>query len=136
MRKLVIAFITLSLINFAGADMLNYSAVADATSGRVGNVLARYLRMFEDACLYIETLSLDDNWSATSRASVCDLEGQLFSSDFTYVGFQDISFEIDGIHLTLSTTPLEPIGEETRKCFIPVTNGQIGRLQCSKAESA
>ncbi|WP_334598322.1 hypothetical protein [Pseudomonas alvandae] len=136
MRRLAIALFILSTIDFSNAAPVNYSAVAEANSGRSGKELVRYLRIFEDACLYIETLSLDGNWSATSRASVCDLEGQLFSSDFTYVGFQDISFEIDGIHLTLSTTPLEPIGEETRKCFIPITNGQIGRLQCSKAESA
>lgn len=136
MRKLSIALITFGLIGVASAGSLNYSAVAEANSARIDNVLVRYLRIFEDPCLYIETVSLDGNWGATSRANVCDLEGRSFSSGFTYAGFQNISFEVDGIHLTLSTTPLEPTEEEKRKCFIPVTSGQIGRLHCSEIKRA
>ena len=136
MRALSIALITFGLIGVARAGSLNYSAVAEANSARIDNVLVRYLKIFEDPCLYIETVSLDGNWGATSRANVCDLEGRTFSSGFTYVGFQNISFEVDGIHLTLSTTPLEPTEKEKRKCFIPIASGQIGRLHCSDVKRA
>jgi hypothetical protein len=112
---------------------VNYSASSEVNSGRVNGTLVRYIKTFEDDCLEVEVVNSGAKLSVLSSMHLCSFEGKPFSTGFAYAGFQDITFEKDGIHLTLSITPLEPTGEEVRECVIPIAEGNMSDLQCSSA---
>jgi len=81
--------------------------------------------------LVIEIINVHDKLKVLESMDLCSFEGKFFSTGFAYAGFQDITFEKDGIHLILSVTPLEPTGEQLRKCSIPIANGKMSSLHCS-----
>ncbi|MCY1459935.1 hypothetical protein D9M71_774520 [compost metagenome] len=112
---------------------MNYSAASEVNSGRINGTLVRYIKTFEDDCLEVEVVNSGAKLSVLSSMHLCSFEGKPFSTGFAYAGFQDITFEKDGIHLTLSITPLEPTGEEVRECVIPIAEGNMSDLQCSSA---
>jgi hypothetical protein len=124
-------FIFLFSFNFAKADIINYSNASEVMSGRSGGVLVRYIKTFENECLAIEIIKTQGGVRVLDGENICSFQGKLFSTGFADAGFQDITFEEDGIHLILSITPLEPIGEQLRKCLIPIEIGKIGSLACS-----
>ncbi|WP_139208482.1 MULTISPECIES: hypothetical protein [unclassified Pseudomonas] len=129
-KEMMAIFVALSF-QLAKAENLNYSSVSEANSGRIGETLIRYIKRFGDECLHIEIISTDRKWTVLSSLHLCSFEGKPFSTGFAYVGFEDFTFKKDGISFKLSTTPLEPVGEQIRECLISVSNNQLGKLQCS-----
>lgn len=109
-----------------------YTNASMINSGRSGGVLARYIKTFENDCLAIEIISVQGKLEVLESMNLCSFEGKPFSTGFAQAGFQDITFEEDGIHLVLSIAPLEPTGEQLRNCSIPIDNGKMSRLYCSE----
>lgn len=128
----VIALLVISPFSIASSDTVNYSFASEVNSGRVGGVLVRYVKTFENECLEVEVVSVKPSPKVLQRMNLCSFEGKSFSTGFAHAGFQNIIFAKDGIYLDLSVTPLDPIGEEIRKCFIPVLDGRLNALQCSR----
>lgn len=126
-----VIFFTL-LFQLAHAEETNYAGASEIMSGRVGASLVRYVKTFESECLIIEVLKRKD-WTLLSGRYFCTFEGKSFSTDFTDIEFQNITFEKDGVHSRLSITPLRSAVEEIRSCIIPVGNDHIGDLRCSSA---
>lgn len=113
------------------AESVDYSSASEINSGRSGGALARYIKTFENDCLIIEIISVKGKLKVLESLNLCSFEGKPFSTGFADAGFQDITFEKDGIHLILSVTPLEPTGEQLRKCSIPIADGKMSGLHCS-----
>jgi hypothetical protein len=126
-------FLAQFLFNYSSADELNYANASEINSGRAGGVLARYIKTFKSDCLAVEIISIQKELKILESKNICSFEGKSFSTDFAYAGFQDITFEKEGVRLVLSITPLVPTGEELRKCLIPIANGEMSSLQCSEA---
>lgn len=108
-------------------------SVSEVGAGRVGAHVVRYVKTFNDSCLEVQVVSPDNNWKILSASNFCSFEGKSFDSDYADAGFDNISVKNDGVHLTLSTTPLRPTGEERRLCNIPVEGTTIKELKCSEA---
>ncbi|MEB2518899.1 hypothetical protein D3C76_737130 [compost metagenome] len=125
------SFLILFSFSFAKAEITNYSNASEVRSGRSGGVLVRYIKTFEDGCLAVEIIKINGGLAVLDGQNICSFQGKPFSTGFAYAGFQDITFEEDGIHLNLSITPLEPIGEQLRKCWIPIESGKLSSLECS-----
>ncbi|WP_139208415.1 MULTISPECIES: hypothetical protein [unclassified Pseudomonas] len=130
-KTITTTLLTLLTFQFAKADTPNYSTVYEVKSERAGGELVRHIKRFDDDCFDIEILSAKQKWKVTSTLNLCSFEGKSFSNGFADVEFKDISFKADGLHFNLSTTPLEPIGEQIRECLIPISNNKLGKLQCS-----
>lgn len=127
-------FPVVCILFVGGAAAANdIGAVSEVGAGRVGANVVRYIKTFNDSCLEVQVVSPDDNWKILSASSFCTFEGKSFDSDFADAGFEDISVKNDGVHLTLSITPLRPTGEERRSCNIPVEGTTIKELKCSAA---
>lgn len=107
-------------------------AVSVVGSGRIGDNVVRYIRTFNDSCLSVQVLNPENNWKVLSESNLCSFEGKRFDSDFTDASFENIFVQNDGIHLTLSVTPLQPMGEQRRDCIIPIVVSSIKGLSCSK----
>ena len=95
--------------------------------------MVRYIKTFENSCLEIEVLKKNKKWDVISNRRLCSFEDKPFSTGFSYIGFEEITFEKDGVHLILNIIPLRLTGEEIRKCIVPIQNDHIGSLQCSVA---
>jgi hypothetical protein len=127
-------FSVVCILFVGGAAAANdIGAVSEVGAGRVGANVVRYIKTFNDSCLEVQVVSPDDNWKILSASSFCTFEGKSFDSDFADAGFEDISVKNNGVHLTLSITPLRPTGEERRSCSIPVEGTTIKELKCSAA---
>ena len=117
----------------AAAETLDIGAVSEVGSGRVGANVVRYVKTFKNSCLEVQVVSPDRNWEILSVSDFCTFEGKSFDSDFADAGFEGVSVKKDGVHLTLSVTPLRPTGEERRECSILVDGTSIKELKCSEA---
>jgi hypothetical protein len=117
---------------FASGEVVDYLSVSEVNSARVGGVLVRYVKTFENECLDVEVISIKSKLKVLQRINFCSFEGRSFSTGFAHAGFQNINFDESGVHLELSITPLEPVGEQIRKCFIPVIDGKLSSLECSE----
>jgi hypothetical protein len=117
----------------AAAEIPDIGPVSEVGAGRVGDNVVRYVKIFGKSCLEVQVISPEKNWKVLSSSNFCTFEGKKFGSDFADAGFEDISVEADGIHLTLSLTPLQPTGEQRRSCVIPVVATVIKDLSCSEA---
>ncbi len=120
-------------LGHAAAEIPNIGSVSEVGAGRVGNNVVRYIKTFGSSCLDVQVISPDKNWSVLSSSNFCTFEGKKFGSDFADAGFEDITVEADGLHLTLSLTPLQPTGEQRRGCVIPVAAEVIKDLKCAEA---
>lgn len=122
------------ILFIGGATAANdIGSVSEVGAGRVGAHVVRYVKTFNDSCLEVQVVSPDNNWKILSASNFCSFEGKSFDSDYADAGFDNISVKNDGVHLTLSTTPLRPTGEERRLCNIPVEGTTIKELKCSEA---
>lgn len=113
------------------AANINYSSVYEAGSRRIDGALIRYVKTFENNCLEVQRLAAKSPWNVLDRMHLCDFEGKNFSNQYADAGFDEIYFEEDGLHLTLRFTPIEPTGEEKRKCMIAVKDGIMQPLECT-----
>ena len=119
-------------LGHAAAEIPDIGSVSEVGAGRVGNNVVRYVKTFGNSCLDVQVISPEKNWKVLSSSNFCTFEGKKFGSDFADAGFEDISVKADGVHLTLSITPLQPTGEQRRSCVIPVTTAVIKDLSCSE----
>lgn len=120
-------------LGHAAAELPAIGPVSEVGTGRVGNNVVRYVKTFGNSCLDVQVISPEKNWKVLSSSNFCTFEGKKFGSDFADAGFEDISVKADGVHLTLSLTPLQPTGEQRRSCVIPVAATVIKDLSCSEA---
>jgi hypothetical protein len=116
----------------AAAEIPDLGAVSKVGAGRVGDKVIRYVRTFNDSCLDVQILNPEKNWEVLSASSFCSYEAKRFDLDFADASFEDISVKDDGIHLTLSLTPLQPTGEQRLSCVIAIANASIQKLSCSE----
>jgi len=120
-------------LGHAAAELPDIGPVSEVGTGRVGNNVVRFVKTLGNSCLDVQVISPEKNWKVLSSSNFCTFEGKKFGSDFADAGFEDISVKADGVHLTLSLTPLQPTGEQRRSCVIPVTAAVIKDLSCSEA---
>lgn len=126
---LVSAFI-LFLATGANGEEIDYSKISEAKSSRINDIIVRYVRLYGEPCISIQTVNPGGGWKVISTKNICSVDGKSFWTDFADAGFEDVSFSKKGVHLTLSTTPLEPIGEQKRECFVPIKDGSINAMTC------
>lgn len=123
-------------IGSAVAAIPDLGAVSKVGVGRIGDNIIRYVRTFNDSCLEVQVLSPEGDWKILSATSFCSYEGKKFDSGFADAGFEDILVKEDGIHLTLSLTPLQPTGEQRMSCVIPIIYASVKNLSCSKNDKS
>lgn len=124
----------LFLLGGAVAGIPELGAVSTVGAGRIGDKVIRYVKTFNDNCLEVQIVSSDGEWRVLAASKFCSFEGKKFDSDFADAGFEDISIRGDGIHLTLSLTPLQPVGEKRWGCIIPIVFESIKKLSCSEVD--
>jgi hypothetical protein len=110
-------------------DEIGYSKISEASSARIESIHARYSRLYGEPCANIQILN-PGNWEVIETERICSFNGLSFETDFADAYFSDPKFSSDGVHLHLSLTPLEPTGEQKKKCFIPIKNKHIGTIEC------
>ncbi|WP_218584057.1 hypothetical protein [Pseudomonas akapageensis] len=79
----------------------------------------------------IQALSQKPEWQVTSSKNICSFEGRSFKDEVADAQFEDIYFSADGVHFTLSITPLRLAAEQRRACIVPVEKGVVGELLCA-----
>ncbi|MBV6752035.1 hypothetical protein KV580_17080 [Pseudomonas chlororaphis] len=115
------------------AEEISYRSIFEVDSGRIGNVVARYLISRDNyPCLNVEILDPEKDWRISSSKKFCHFEGKSFRTDFTDAHFENISFSKEGIETTLSITPRALTGEERFTCMIPIEDKRIGNLNCNQ----
>ncbi|QLC73180.1 hypothetical protein LPB260_20740 [Pseudomonas sp. LPB0260] len=129
MRKISELFILAFLPTVAIGGEVDYSKIAEASSARIGDTLVRYSRLYEEPCAYIQIIN-PKNWQATETARICEFNGLSFATEVADAYFSNPEFSKNGVHLQLSITPLEPTGEQNKRCFVPIQNKHIGTLEC------
>lgn len=122
------AFSIFPVMVFGGGG--DYSKVAEATSSRVNGALVRYLRLYGDACVSVQIID-SKAWGVLEEKKICEIDGMSFYSDFADAHFSKPEFSENGLSLDLSVTPLAPIGEQRKKCFVPIHKNSIGSMVCT-----
>ncbi len=131
MKKVaLVQFFTLFLATGAIGEEIDYSKISEAKSARLSNLVVRYIRTYGEPCAVLQTLNPRSGWKITSTKNICSLNGKSFKADFADTHFESVYFSDSGVHLTLSITPLEPTGEQKRKCFVPIKDGFINAMIC------
>lgn len=123
----VISLTLLSSLSVSGE--IDYSKTAEASSARIENILVRYFRIYGEPCANIQTLN-SKNWEAVETKRICELNGLSLESEVADAYFSNPQFSNEGVHLQLSITPLEPVGERKKACLIPIIDKQIGAIEC------
>lgn len=116
---------------FVQAETVNYKDVFKVDSHRIGKVVVRYIKLFSEPCLTIQALSQKPEWQVVSAKQICSFEGKSFEDEVADAQFENIYFAEDGVHFTLSITPLQLAPEQRRACVVPVEQGVIGELVCA-----
>lgn len=129
MVKFFLIFIALLAMK-ANGEPIDYSKTSEAKSARFDKVVVRYFRQYGEVCANVQTLDPGKNWQIISTIHICSFEDKSFETEFADIQFQNIYFAEDGLHLTLSTTPLEPIGEQIKNCIVPIKDGSIDQMTC------
>lgn len=109
-------------------EEINYSKISEASSARIESILARYSRSYGEPCANIQTLS-PGSWEIIETKRICSFNNLSFETEVADAYFSNPEFSNNGIHLQLSITPLEPIGEQKKKCFIPIKDRRIGAME-------
>lgn len=125
---LCVAFSVFPAIVFGGG--IDYSKVAEATSSRVDGVLVRYLRLYGDVCVSVQIID-SKSWGVVEERKICEIDGLSFYSDFADAHFSSPEFSGNGLSIELSVTPLAPIGEQKKKCFVSIHKNSIGSMVCT-----
>ena len=117
----------------ATAATENLGGVYEVGSGRIGNHVVRHVKRFGTTCLEVQVISPDNAWKVLSTKRFCTFQGKSFDTDFSHAGFEDISIQKDGLHLTLDIIPLRPTKDEKWACVIPVEGIVIKEMTCAEA---
>lgn len=129
MRKISKLFISAFLPTVSIRGELDYSKIAEASSARIENALVRYSRLYEEPCAYIQIIN-PKSWEAIETARICEFNGLSFATEVADAYFSKPEFSKDGVHLQLSIVPLEPTGEQNKRCFVPIKDKKIGTIEC------
>lgn len=126
----IFPILTTLLAMKANGEPIDYSKISEAKSARFDKVIVRYFRQYGEVCTRLQTLDPGKNWQITSTKHVCSLEGKSFETEFADIQFQNFYFAGDGLHFTLSTIPIKPIGEQIKNCIVPIKDGSIDQMTC------
>lgn len=126
--------ICLLFAGHANAEEINYSKISEANSVRQGKALIRYFQIYGEPCTYFQFINSKDKWSVATTEKFCSLDGKSFWTDFSDAAITNIKISDGGISMDLSITPLEPTGEQKKKCFIPISKGIFGAVDCKPVQ--
>jgi hypothetical protein len=113
------------------ADSINYMRAATIISYRSNEVIYRYVRLYEDPCIYIDTLAPRKNWEIISTKTVCAYEGKDFNQGYAFAEPSDLNIR-DGIfEFKLKLVTLPPVETKKLKCQIKLDNKGNPPLKCT-----
>lgn len=133
MKKIFVLFLLTLLPSLVVSGEIDYSKIAEASSARIENILVRYSRLYGEPCANIQIIN-SKNWEAVETRRICEFNGQSLESEFADAHFSNPEFSKEGVHLQLSITPLEPVGEQKKTCLIPIRDKQIGAIECTDSD--
>lgn len=108
------------------------SDIYKVKSGRIDDVLVRYIEKFYSICFSLQILE-PGSWRVLSEREFCDVNGKFFGSDFMDFNFEEVVFTSQGVKIVASVTPKFLAREEIRNCVIPIKDTKIGELSCGDA---
>lgn len=111
-------------------DIINYSNVYEAKTGVVNELLVRYVRTFDSPCAHIQVLKPGSEGEIINDKKICTLKGKSFLNDYAEVDIRGIEMDSSGVILKISFTPLTPIGEQIKKCFVSFIDDKPQDLEC------
>ncbi len=110
---------------------INYMRAATIVSHRSNEVVYRYVRLYEDPCIYIDTLAPQKDWKIVSTKTVCAYEGKDFHQGYAFAEPSDLNIR-DGIfYLKLKLVTLPPTEMKKLKCQINLNNKGSHTLKCA-----
>lgn len=130
MKKISVLFLLILLPSLVVSGEIDYSKISEASSARIENILVRYFRIYGEPCANIQILN-SKNWEAVETKLICELNGLSLESEVADAYFSNPQFSNEGVHLQLSITPLEPVGEQKKACLIPIRDKKIGAIECA-----
>lgn len=130
MKKISVLFLLTLLPSLVVSGEIDYSKIAEASSARIENILVRYFRLYGEPCANIQILN-SKNWEAVETKRICEFNGLSLESGVADAYFSNPQFSKESVHLQLSITPLEPVGEQKKACLIPIRDKQIGIIECT-----
>lgn len=130
MKKISVLFLLILLPSLVVSAEIDYSKISEASSARIEKILVRYFRIYGEPCANIQILN-SKNWEAVETKRICELNGLSLESEVADAYFSNPQFSNEGVHLQLSITPLEPVGEQKKACLIPIKDKQIGAIECA-----
>lgn len=114
------------------AKEFDYRNVLEAGTGRVGDVLVRYLTWSEDYCIVIQNLVFGGDGKVSAEKEICSLEGKRFSNGYADVDLKKGVFEDGKLFLELGVTPLRSFGETIMTCEVVFHDGVADHLACKE----
>ncbi|MNF55422.1 hypothetical protein D3C85_372190 [compost metagenome] len=126
--------IFLLFVAHANAGEINYSKISEAHSVRQGKALIRYFQIYGEPCTYFQFIDSKNKWSVATTEKFCSLDGKSFWTDFSDAEVTNIKIFDGGVSMDLSITPLEPTGEQKKKCFMPISKETFGTVDCKPAQ--
>lgn len=130
MKKISVLFLLILLPSLVVSAEIDYSKISEASSARIEKILVRYFRIYGEPCANIQILN-SKNWEAVETKRICELNGLSLESEVADAYFSNPQFSNEGVHLQLSITSLEPVGEQKKACLIPIKYKQIGAIECA-----
>ncbi|WP_313086226.1 hypothetical protein [Pseudomonas sp.] len=127
--------VLLVFVAHANAEEIAYSKISEAQSVRYGKNLIRYFQVYGEPCTYFQLIDSKNKWNVATTKKFCSLDGKSFWTDFSDTAVTGIKISDDGISIDLSITPLEPTGEQKKKCFMPVSAEAFGAVDCESVET-
>lgn len=114
----------------AASPPIDYARVVKAKTSRVQGHWARYVETSGSPCFAIQLFESESLDTLIRQKEICSLGKQQFSSDFAYVGVENIEFKHDHVHLEIDFTLLRIPGRNVRDCSVAIRHGYIGDLVC------
>ncbi|MDO9618119.1 MAG: hypothetical protein Q7J43_10615 [Pseudomonas sp.] len=130
MKKISVLFLLILLPRLVVSGEIDYYKISEASSARIEKILVRYFRIYGEPCANIQILN-SKNWEAVETKRICELNGLSLDSEVADAYFSNPQFSNEGVHIQLSITPLEPVGEQKKACLIPIRDKQIGAIECA-----
>lgn len=124
----------LIFVAHANAEEIAYSRISEAQSVRHGKNLIRYFQVYGEPCTYFQFIDSKNKWSVATTKKFCSLDGKSFWTDFSDAAVTSVKVSDDGISMDLNITPLEPTGEQKKKCFMPISAEAFGAVGCKSVE--
>jgi hypothetical protein len=132
MKTSFFVMLVFCLVGLTEAKEFDYRNVLEAGTGRVGDVLVRYLTWSEDYCIVIQNLVFGGDGKVSAEKKICSLEGKRFSDGYADVDLKRGVFEDGKLFLELGVTPLQPIGETIMTCEVVFHDGVADHLACKE----